>query len=121
MKLYLFFLALATLTFAYGQAGGINTVIIHDCSNSKSIPESEISPFNEKLSSSPFNNQFVFGNENTISSVVEVISLIIKDKLTQNNHHVLFNTYKFYLQHNILANNSLHYKKLFHKLCILQI
>ena len=122
MKLYLFLLVFATLSIAFGQAGFANTVIIHDCSNSKSIAELEISSFNEKFSSSPFNNRFVFGNENTINTVVEINYLIIKDKLIRNNHHVLYNKYKFYLQQNILASdNHSHYKKLFYKLRILQI
>ena len=122
MKLYLFLLVFATLSFAFGQAGFANTVVIPDCSNSKSIAELEISSFNEKFSSSPFNNRFVFGNENTIKTVVEINYLIIKDKLIRNNHHVLYNKYKFYLQQNILASdNHSHYKKLFYKLRILQI
>ena len=122
MKLYLFLLVFATLSFAFRQAGCFDTVIVTDSSNSKSIAELEISSFNEKFSSSPFNNRFVFGNENTIKTVVEINYLIIKDKLIRNNHHVLYNKYKFYLQQNILASdNHSHYKKLFYKLRILQI
>ena len=121
MKLYLKLLVFATLTIAVKQFGYLDTVILPETSKSKSIAESGISSCNEKFSSSPFNNRFVFGNESHINTV-EVNLIIIKDKLIQNNHHILFNVYKFYLQHNILAkNNNSYYKKLFHKLCILQI
>ena len=121
MKLYLKLFILATLTIALRQFGYSDTVIIPESSISKSVDELQISSGNEKFSSSPFHNRFVFGNESHINTV-EVNLIIIKDKLAQNNHHVLFNKYKFYLQHNILAkNNNSHYKKLFHKLCILQI
>lgn len=121
MKLYLKILIFATLSIAFGQIGFADTVIIPDCSNIKSSTELQISSCNEKFSSSPFNNRFVFGNESHINTV-EVNLIIIKDKITQNNHQVIFNKYKFYLQHNILAyNNNSFYKKLFHKLRILQI
>jgi hypothetical protein len=122
MKLYLKLLVFSTLSIAFGQAVFADTVVISDCSNSKSNTEFEISSLNEKFSSSPFNNRFVFGNENTINTVVEINYLIIKDKLIRNNHHVVYNKYKFYLQQNILASdNNSHYKKLFYKLRILQI
>jgi len=121
MKLYLKLLVFATLTIALRQFGYSDTVIINENTIDKPVTQLQSSSGNEKFSSSPFNNRFVFGNESHINTV-EVNFLIIKDKLTQNNHHVLFNKYKFYLQHNILAkNNNSHYKKLFHKLCILQI
>jgi hypothetical protein len=121
MKLYLKLLVFATLTIAFKQIGLKNTDINAEYSNNKSNTELQISSSNEKFSSSPFNNRFVFGNESHINTV-EVNLVIIKDKITQNNHQVLFNKYKFYLQHNILAyNNNSYYKKLFHKLRILQI
>jgi hypothetical protein len=106
----------------FEQARCVDTVIKPDSLNSKSITELQVSSINEKFSSSPFNNRFVFGNENTINTVVEINYLIIKDKLIRNNHRVLFNKYKFYLQQNILASgNQSYYKKLFYKLRILQI
>jgi hypothetical protein len=122
MKLYLKLLVFSTLSIAFGQAVFAETVVLSDYSYSKSNTEFEISSLNEKFSSSPFNNRFVFGNENTINTVVEINYLIIKDKLIRNNHHVVYNKYKFYLQQNILASdNNSHYKKLFYKLRILQI
>ena len=121
MKLYLKLLVIVTLTIAFKQVDLLNTDIKTEFQNNNSTTDLQFSSCNEKFSSSPFNNRFVFGNESHINTV-EVNLIVIKDKLIQNNHHILFNIYKFYLQHNILAkNNNSYYKKLFHKLCILQI
>jgi hypothetical protein len=122
MKLYLNLLIFATLFIAFKQVAFIDTAVIQDRIDSKITNEIKISSGCEKFATSPFNNRYLYGNENQINTV-EVNFVIAKDKITLNNHHVLFNKYKIYLQNNILAynNNYSYYKKLFHKLRILQI
>jgi hypothetical protein len=122
MKLYLNLLVFATLIFVLGQVRRIDAVNIPDNSKSKSIAELLVSSSNEQFSSCPFNNHFVFCNENNVNTV-EVNFVSLKDKLSFNkNNQVLYIKYKTYFLQNILASdNCSHYKKLFYKLRILQI
>ena len=121
MKLYLNFLIFATLFFAVKQVAFIDTEVLPESIVSKTISESKISSDCEKFSNIPFSNRFLYGNENHINTV-EVNFVVAKEKITLNKHQVLFTKYKIYLQNNILAyNNYSYYKKLFHKLRILQI
>jgi hypothetical protein len=119
MKLYLILLAFLTLQPAFGQTDYYCTVI-NPISKTNSINEKKVVT-SEKFTSNPFNKCFIFCNEKNLYSF-KAFFFNFKSKITYNNHNVLFKKYKSYLLQNILAANNLaHYKKLFYKLCILQI